>query len=468
MKIAFHGAARTVTGSKHLITLSGGKKILLDCGMFQGMGKDTDALNRQFGFQAPEISCVCLSHAHADHCGLLPRLVKQGFTGKIYATPATIDVAKVILQDSAHIQQQDLTFLNKRRRQEGRQLLEPLYTMEDVLETFQHFVAVPYGRELQVDKNIRLTFFDVGHIVGSATTFLTLTEDGKRTSIAFSGDVGRYGDPILHSPQAFPQADYILIESTYGDRLHDPIDSHSDALAQNIEETCLRKKGKLIIPAFSVGRTQELLYALNDLELAGRLPHLKYYLDSPMSTKVTDIVKHHPECFNRSLQKVFKIDSDPFSFRGLQYITDKRESQALNSDHSPMVIISASGMAEAGRVKHHIANSIENWRNTILLIGYCEPQSLGGRLKLRPETVSIFGIPHMVKADIRTIQSMSAHADYNDLCQYLSCQDAAEVRRVFVVHGEPKTQEEFQRRLLRKGFRSVTIPRMHEEIGVSE
>jgi metallo-beta-lactamase family protein len=466
MKISFHGAARTVTGSKHLISLSNGKKILLDCGMFQGMGKATDGLNRNFGFSPAEVTCVCLSHAHADHCGLLPRLVKEGFSGKIYATSATIDVAKVILQDSAHIQQQDLTFLNKRRHEEGRSLLEPLYSMDDVLRTFDHFVAVPYGQAVEVDKQIRFEFFNVGHIVGSATTYLTLTEDGQRTSIAFSGDVGRYGDPILQSPKPFPQADYILIESTYGNRLHDPIDSYTDALAENIAETCLRKKGKLIIPAFSVGRTQELLYALNDLELAGLLPDVKYYLDSPMSTKVTDIVKRHPECFNRSLQKVFRIDSDPFSFRGLKYITDKRESQALNSDHSPMVIISASGMAEAGRVKHHIANGIENWRNTILLIGYCEPQSLGARLKLRPETVTIFGTPYSVKAGIRTIDSMSAHADYHDLSQYLSCQDASEVRRVFVVHGEPAVQSEFKNRLLKKGFRDVVIPELHQEFGI--
>jgi metallo-beta-lactamase family protein len=467
MKITFHGAARTVTGSKHLISLTNGKKILLDCGMYQGMGKETDALNRDFGFNPAEITCVLLSHAHADHCGLLPRMVKEGFRGKIYATSATIDIAKIILQDSAHIQQQDIAFLNKRRHEEGRDLLKPLYSQEDVFRTFEHFVPVHYHQPIEVDKNIRFELFNVGHIAGSATIYLTLTEEGKPTSIVFSGDVGRYNDPILHSPQTFPQADYIIIESTYGNKLHDPMDTYTEELYTCIEETCIRKKGKLIIPAFSVGRTQELLYALNDLELAGRLPALKYYLDSPMSTKVTDIVKQHPECFNRSLQKLLKTDNDPFSFKGLKYITDKRESQALNSDYSPMVIISASGMAEAGRVKHHIANSIENWRNTVLLIGYCEPQSLGARLKEHPETVSIFGLPCNVKADIRTIDSMSAHADYNDLCQYLSCQDPSEVKRVFVVHGEPAVQKEFKRRLLRKGFRDVEIPELHQEFGIS-
>jgi metallo-beta-lactamase family protein len=278
--------------------------------------------------------------------------------------------------------------------------------------------------------------------------------------------VGRYGDPILHSPEPFPQADYLIIESTYGNKLHDPIDSYTDQLAEMIHETCLGKKGKLIIPAFSVGRTQELLYALNDLELQGRLPQLKYYLDSPMSTKVTDVVKRHPECFNRSLRKLFKVDADPFDFKGLKYIDSKRESQALNVDHSPMVIISASGMAEAGRVKHHIANSVENWRNTILMIGYCEPKSLGARLKQRPETITIFGTPFALKADVRTIDSMSAHADYNDLCQYLSCQDQTEVRRVFIVHGEPDVQTAFRQRLLKKGFADVEIPALHQEFGI--
>jgi metallo-beta-lactamase family protein len=435
--------------------------------MFQGMGKETDTLNRNFGFNPAEVSCVFLSHAHVDHSGLLPRLVKEGFKGKIYATPATIDVTKVLLQDSAFIQKQDTTFLNKRRREEGRPLLEPLYTEEDAAKVNAHFVPVHYHQSIQVDKDIQLEFFDGGHIIGSATVFVTLTEDGKRTTIAFSGDVGRYGDPILHSPETFPQADYIIIESTYGDKIHDRTETYSADLLKNIEETCLRKKGKLIIPAFSVGRTQELLYALNDLELDKKLPMLRYYVDSPMSVKVTEVVKNHPECFNRSVQKLMRQrDNDPFRFKGLRYITDKRESQALNMDYKPSVIISASGMAEAGRVKHHIANSIENWRNTILLIGYCEPNSLGARLKLHPETVGIFGNQFTVKADIVSLNSMSAHADYQDLCQYLACQDQNEVKRVFIVHGEPEVQVEFKRRLLKKGFKDIEIPELHQEFGV--
>ena len=466
MKIAFHGAARTVTGSKHLVTLSQGKKILLDCGMFQGMGVETEKMNRNWGFNPAEVDYVFLSHAHVDHSGLLPKLVKDGFHGTIYATPATIDIIRVLLLDSAFIQQQDMHFLNKKRREEGRKLLEPLYTAEDVQNTFQYLKPVHYYQAIQVDEDIVLEFFDVGHIVGSATIFLTLTENGNRKTLVFSGDVGRYGDPILHSPQSFPHADYILIESTYGNKLHDRTETYAEELLKNIEHTCLQKKGKLIIPAFSVGRTQELLYSLNDLELEGRLPQLNYYVDSPMSIKVTEIVKKHPECFNRSVQKLLRKGDDPFSFKGLRYITDKRESQALNIDHKPSVIISASGMAEAGRVKHHIANSIENWRNTIMLIGYCEPSSLGARLKKRPETIGIFGSQYNVRAVIITLNSMSAHADYNDLCQYLACQDAQEVKRVFVVHGEPDAQIEFKKRLIKKGFLDVTIPELHQEFGV--
>jgi metallo-beta-lactamase family protein len=446
--------------------LGNGKKFLLDCGMFQGMGKDTESLNRNWGFVPGEISYVFLSHAHVDHSGLLPKLVKDGFKGDIYATPATIDIIKVLLLDSAFIQKQDITFLNKKRIEEGRELLEPLYTEEDVHRTFDRLKPVHYFQYEKIDENIGLQLFDGGHIVGSATIFLTLTENGQKTTLAFSGDVGRYGDPVLHSPQPFPQADYIIIESTYGDRLHDRIDSYSDELLKNIKETCLQKKGKLIIPAFSVGRTQELLYALNDLELEGNLPPLKYYVDSPMSIKVTEIVKQHPECFNRSVQKLLRRDADPFQFRGLHYISDKRESQALNADFKPSVIISASGMAEAGRVKHHIANGIENWRNTIMIIGYCEPHSLGARLKAHPETVGIFGSQFSVKADIVTLNSMSAHADYNDLCQYLSCQDQNEVKRVFIVHGEPEVQVEFKRRLQKKGFNDIEIPELHQEFGV--
>ena len=466
MKIAFHGAAQTVTGSKHLLSLNNGKKILFDCGMFQGMGKETDMLNRNLGFNANEVDYVFLSHAHVDHSGLLPYLVKNGFTGKIYATPATLDITGVLFLDSAHIQRQDTNFLNKKRLEEGRPLQEPLYTEEDARKAIELFVALDYNTPCQVDDDIVLEFFNVGHIPGSASVYVKIRENGKLTRIAFSGDIGRYSDPILYSPQVFPQVDYLIIESTYGNKQHEPIKTYAIQLKKNILETCIHKKGKLIIPAFSVGRTQELLYALNQLEIDEELSDLDYYVDSPLSTTVTDIIKKHSECFNKDVQKLMKIDSDPFDFKGLKFITDKRKSQELNKNYNPCVIISASGMAEAGRVKHHIANGIGNWRNTILIIGYCEPQSLGARLKQHPEEIGIFGENHIVKADIQTIESMSAHADYNDLCQYLSCQDSREVKQLFVVHGEPEVQIEFKNRLIKKGFQDVIIPKIHEQFGL--
>ena len=462
MKITFHGAARTVTGSKHLITLNNGKKILLDCGMFQGMGKETYPLNREFGFDAREVDYMILSHAHIDHSGLIPMLVKYGYTGKIFGTEATLDLTAILLKDSAHIQEADSKFVNKKRFAEGRELVEPLYTTDDVDDAILQFEPVPYETPFKIDEDIELELFDGGHIIGSATVFLKIMEDGKLTRIGFSGDVGRYNDPILKSPQAFPQVDYMLIESTYGNRLHDKIEETPEHLRELIVETCINKRGKLIIPAFSVGRTQELLYALNELELNNRLPNVRYYVDSPLSVTATNVVKKHPECFNSAVQKIMKYDNDPFDFRGLHFIEDKRDSQALNDILAPCVIMSASGMAEAGRVKHHIANSIGNPKNTILLVGYCAKKTLGARLKEHPSEVNIFGDMFRVRADIRQIESMSAHADYNDLCQYLSILEPSNVKRVFVVHGEPDVQDEFRENLLRKGFGDVVIPEPHE------
>ena len=462
MKITFHGAARTVTGSKHLITLNNGKKLLLDCGMFQGMGKETYPLNREFGFDAREVDYMILSHAHIDHSGLIPMLVKYGYTGKIFGTEATLDLTAILLKDSAHIQEADSKFVNKKRFAEGRELVEPLYTTDDVEDAILQFEPVPYETPFTIDEDIELELFDGGHIIGSATVFLKIIEDGKLTRIGFSGDVGRYNDPILKSPQAFPRVDYMLIESTYGNRLHDKIEETPEHLRELIVETCINKRGKLIIPAFSVGRTQELLFALNDLELNNRLPNVRYFVDSPLSVAATNVVKKHPECFNRAVQKIMKYDNDPFDFRGLHFIEDKRDSQALNDIEEPCVIISASGMAEAGRVKHHIANSIGNPKNTILMVGYCAKNTLGARLKEHPTEVSIFGDMFRVRADIRQIESMSAHADYNDLIQYLSILDPGKVKRVFIVHGEPDIQVVFRERIILKGFKDVVIPEPHE------
>jgi metallo-beta-lactamase family protein len=466
MKIAFHGAARTVTGSKHLISLQSGKKYLLDCGMFQGLGQDTDTLNRNWGFVPGEVNNLILSHAHIDHSGLIPKLVKDGFTGKIFSTPATKELTAVLLEDSAVIQQEDLKFLSKKKLLDKHQNLAPLYDEGDAKRALDMFEAVEYENWHAIDEQVQFMYTDAGHIIGSAAVHLKINEEGKETRLTFSGDVGRYGDVILRSPAAFPQADYILIESTYGDSLHDPELSTPDLLLKWIEKTCLQKKGKLIIPAFSVGRTQELLFALNQLEARMQLPALDYFVDSPLSITVTEIVKKYPQNFNENIQNMLKTDSDPFSFKGMNYIQSVQESKSLNFRSAPCVIISASGMADAGRVKHHISNSIENTRNTILLVGYCEPHSLGGMLMAGAKEVNIFGVIREVHAEVGSIRSMSAHGDYNDLSQFLAGQDPKQVKKLFIVHGEYPVQQAFQQRLIKKGFMDVEIPPLHYEIGI--
>ena len=467
MKIAFHGAARTVTGSKHLLTLQNGKKILLDCGMFQGMGKETDLLNREFGFDPKEVDVMILSHAHIDHSGLIPRLVAGGFAGKIFCTPATKDLTTILLEDSGEIQQDEVKYQNKRRAAEGLPYLQPLYTIEDAKKATNHFVEANYGQWFDVTDGVQAMYTDAGHIIGSTCVHVKINEGGKETRLTFSGDVGRYRDAILKSPETFPQADYILLESTYGNSLHDNNVTTPDMLLRWLEKACLQKKGKLIMPAFSVGRTQELLFALNQLENENRLPDLDYYVDSPLSIKATMVVKKYPQYFNQTIQKIMETDKDPFDFKGLRYVQTVEQSKQLNFQNGPMVIISASGMADAGRVKHHISNNIENSRNTILLTGYCEPRSLGGRLMAGEKEVGIFGIKHEVNAEIGAIRSMSAHGDYEDLSQWLACQDAKQVKKLFLVHGEYEVQQDFKQFLIKKGFTDIEIPERHYEIGLT-
>ena len=466
MKLTFHGAARTVTGSKHILTLNNGKKILLDCGMFQGMGKETGNLNATLGFDAKEIDVMLLSHAHIDHTGLIPKLFKEGFRGDIHCTAATYDLTKVLLEDSATIQRDDTRFLNKRRAKEGLPPIEPLYSIEDAKEACTLLEKQAYQHWFKVTEGVQSMFTDAGHIIGSSSVHLKITEDGKTTRLTFSGDVGRYRDLILKSPEVFPQADYIIIESTYGDKLHEPATNIHEVFYNWITKTCIEKKGKLIIPAFSVGRTQELLYILNQLSLEKRLPHIPVYVDSPLSKEATDIVKSYPRYFNNRVKKVLEIDDDPFDFPGLTFIANADESKALNFDKQPMIIISASGMADAGRIKHHIANNIDDKNNTILMVGYCEPNSLGGRLLAGHKEVRIYGEMHKVVAEIGVMHTMSAHGDYDDLCQYLSCQNPELVKTVFVVHGEFDVMTEFQRRLYKKGFKQVETPKMHEEFNL--
>lgn len=462
MKIAFHGAARAVTGSKHLITLNNGTKILLDCGLFQGMGDITNQLNESFGFNPAKVTYLILSHAHIDHCGLLPRLVSEGFRGTIYCTPATKDLAEILMLDSAKIQMQDAEYANKKSRTPEIEVM-PLYTDKDVQQTISQFKTIPYEEDFKIDDHITVRLTDAGHIVGSAAVHLRINEESKETRITFSGDVGRYGDLLLKSPQSFPQADYILLESTYGDSLHADVAPIENLLLQIITQTCLEKKGKIVIPAFSVGRTQELLYALNSLELKGQLPDIPYYVDSPLSMEATQVLKDHPEVYNNGVKEIMKVDHDIFDFKGLRFIESVEESKALNNDPQPCVIISSSGMAEGGRVRHHIRNNISDKKNTILMVGYASPGSLAGRLMGGQKRVWLFGQDYDVIAEIRSIKSMSAHGDYEDLLKFLSGQDPTKVRQLFLVHGEYDVQLKFAEKVRNAGFKNVSIPEYHQE-----
>jgi metallo-beta-lactamase family protein len=375
-----------------------------------------------------------------------------------------MDLARILLMDSAKIQMQDVEYSNKHRARKGLPLLDALYTEEDAIAAMRLFKIVDYHEEYHITPNLKFKFTDAGHVLGSAAVHVAVTENGKKTYITFSGDVGRYGDLLLKNPQTFPQADYILLESTYGDSLHKDIGPIEDALLEIIKQTCEVKKGKVIIPAFSVGRTQELLYALNALELKGVLPDVPYYVDSPLSEKATQVLKDHPEVYNNGVKEVMKIDADPFGFKGLKFIQSTEESIALNDDVRPCVIISSSGMAEAGRVKHHIKNNISNKKNTILMVGYAEPNSLGGRLARGEKEVHIFGEQYQVNAEVQSIKSMSAHGDYDDLLHFLSCQDPKLVKKIFLVHGEYEVQQHFAEKLKEKGFKNIEIPYQHEKV----
>ncbi len=461
MKLSFHGAARMVTGSKHLLEVNETTKILLDCGMFQGNPREAAELNSFWGFNPPEVSYVLLSHAHIDHCGLIPKLVKDGFRGKIFCTPATYDLTKILLFDSAHIQEQDIFYHNKKRAKRGEQPVQALYNEEDVYHALTFFEHINYGEKKIAEKGIEFSYTDAGHILGSAAVHLKITSRNGETEITFSGDVGRYNDELLRSPEIFPQADYIILESTYGDSLHEDASFQDKKLLDIIVNTCLKKHGKLIIPAFSVGRTQELIYALNRLEISNSLPDIDFFVDSPLSVDATGVMKNHMDELNSKFQDFRKRDKQPFDFKRLYYTGNVEESKQLNLRTEPCVIISASGMADAGRVKHHIKHVISDKRNTILLVGYCEPNSLGGKLIRNYREVTIFGEPFSVEAEIQTMRSMSAHADYEDLCQFVACQNPKEVKKLFLVHGEYEVMQIFKSKLLKKGFPEVEMPELH-------
>ncbi len=464
MKIKFIGAAREVTGSKHLITTDDGKKILLDCGMFQGKGLETDAMNRNLGFNPEEIDHLILSHAHIDHTGLIPYMYKLGFRGSVICTNATRDLCSIMLADSGHIQELDVKWFNKKRARNNQSPVEPIYSIEDAEQCMKLFIGVAYDRRFYINDKINVKFTNSGHMLGSSVVNLEIIENGQKKHLAYTGDIGRPQNRILRPPAAFPQCDYLITESTYGDRLHPAESESEDDLLKIVIETCVDKAGKLIIPSFSIGRTQEIIFVLNKLYNEGKLPHIEVFVDSPLSVNATDIFRMHVDGMNEEVKQVLKTDPDPFGFNSLHYIKKVEESKALNDYQGPCIIISSSGMMEAGRIKHHVANNVSNWRNTILIVGYCSPTSLGARIQepgLR--FISIFGEMHEVNAKIAKIEAFSGHGDYHEMMDFLECQDKEEIRQTFLVHGEYEVQKFYREQLEIEGYRNIEIPAAGEE-----
>lgn len=459
MKVTFYGAARTVTGSKHMITTDSGKNILLDCGLFQGEGHDTMPLNNNWGFDPTTVDYVLLSHAHIDHSGLLPKLYKDGFKGKIYATAGTVALCEIMLLDSARIQESDLKYVNKRKVERHEKPIEPLYDEDDARQVLDNFIDLPLNGTKKIDDEVTVTTSESGHIIGSVALHLELTrQNGEIVRLTFTGDIGRKDDAILKGPAPFRQSDYIICESTYGNRLHEEAGDVEGRLLQVVRETCVERGGKIVIPAFSIDRTQEIIYALDQLAHDGKLPKIDVYVDSPLSVKATNVMSAHREYFNDEILGYITRDGNPFEFPNLHYVESAEESKKINSNKKPCIIISASGMAEAGRVKHHIKNNIENPKNTILLVGFASPSSLAGKIKAGDQEVRIFGDFFKVNAKVESMENFSAHGDYNEMIEYLLCQNPAKVRKLFLVHGEYETQKEWAQKLIDKGFLNIEIP----------
>lgn len=466
MKIQFLGAAKEVTGSKHLITTDKGTTILLDCGMYQGKGMETDQENRQLGFDPKDIHYLLLSHAHIDHSGLIPYIYSLGFRGKIYCTPATRDLCRLMLQDTAFIQAQDVRWYNKKMDRQHKPKIKPLFDTNHAQQVMKLFRTIPYDTPYRIDEYIQVQFSNSGHMLGSAVISLEIKENDEIKRIAYTGDVGRLHSHILCSPQPFPQCDYLICESTYGNRLHDDQLVSEQQLLGVVEETCMYKHGKLLIPSFSVGRTQEIVYVLNQLYNDGRLERIPVYVDSPLSANATEIFRRYADTLNEQVRDTMRYDDDPFGFNTLRYITDVQQSKALNRSEQPCIIISSSGMLEAGRIKHHVSNHIDDPSTTILIVGYCTPTSLGARIQdptLR--YVSIFGYDHRIRAQVTKIEGFSGHGDYQEMIQYFTaCQDVNHIQQTFIVHGEAEAQLTMKDHLYEAGFRRIHIPDKGEEV----
>src|SRR5215469_1538276 len=433
MRIQFFGATRTTTGSMYLLEVNG-KKLLMECGLFQGHREEETARNCCFPFDPKQVHAAVLSHAHMDHAGNLPNLRKQGFTGNIHCTFATRDLASIMLVDSAKIQMDDAAFVSKQRAKKKLPPVEPLYTIADAEKVLEQFVSVNYERPVEVIDGVTVTFRDAGHILGSAQIILDVTERGKKFRWLFSGDVGRGGDDILRDPAPTENVDYSQIESTYAGSEHTSRDNADDNTCRLVSET-LNQKGKVIIPAFSVGRTQQIVYVLHQLTLAGKLPRVPIFVDSPLSVNATEIYRLHPECFNETINKFLHEKENPFGMSNLTYIRDVEQSKKLNDLKDPAIIISASGMAEGGRIRHHLKNHIGFANNLILFIGYCAEHTLGAQILAGQNPVNIFGEPQEVRAKIASIDSYSGHADKNELKRYVE-RISGNFKKIICIHGE--------------------------------
>jgi metallo-beta-lactamase family protein len=461
MQIAFYGAAGTVTGSQHLLTVNG-KKILLDCGLYQGKRDESRRRNRTFPFEPSTVDVMVLSHAHIDHSGNIPNLVKQGFRGTIVTTTATVDLCQAMLPDSGHIQEEDVAYVNRQRRKNGEAPVEPIYTREDAAESLKYFAGIDYERPYPLGPGLTLTLYDAGHVLGSAIVAIDFREEQDKTlrRLVYTGDLGRPRLPILRDPVLLEAADLLIMESTYGNRTHPPLEESSAALAQVIRRTS-KRGGKVIIPAFAVERTQFLIYLLNRLYNQGELPDIPVYVDSPLAVDVTEVFRRHPEDFDKETRDYLEHqdpDGDIFNFRRLHYIRDVEESKQLNFRQGPCVIISASGMAEAGRIQHHLKNNIEDARNTILIVGWQAPYTLGHRLVEQEPVVRIFGREYHRHAEVVTLNGFSGHADLPGLLEWMrGFQKRPD--QVFVVHGEPDSSAALAARLRQDlGYRHVLIP----------
>lgn len=443
MKLKFCGAAGTTTGSQHLLEING-KKILLDCGLYQGRRKDAHEINNTFPhFNPAEIDAVVLSHAHIDHSGNMPNLTSNGFKGNIYATFATRDLCQVMLADSARIQKSDADWLNKKRLKEGLTPLEPLYTEIDAELCMRQFVNMGYGRKMIITEGVSVEFIDAGHILGSAQVILEIEdqEDGKKKRLLFSGDVGRGENDILRDPEAAADIDFVLMESTYGGREH-ILGTKADERIAKILRRAIDKGGKVIIPAFAVERTQQLLYILHQLFEEGRIPEIPVYVDSPLAVNATEIFRLHPECFNEEVYQFLFEKRNPFGFEGLTLVRSVSGSKELNAQKEQAIIISASGMCEAGRILHHLKNTIENPENTILFVGYCAQQTLGWKIREGWDEVKIFGQNYQLKANVEIVDSLSGHADHSELLDYFKA-ITGKKEKVWLVHGEQERSEIF-------------------------